>query len=69
MLDLEDESDRNMVLFYRSELIQISRGLKVHRTTIKLLMQKGLITIQDKRQSKYKLSDLAQKLLEEAEES
>jgi len=65
VLDLEDESNFNMVLYYREELTQLTRGIKVDHTTIKLLMRKGLITIQDKRQSKYQLSDLAQKLLEE----
>jgi uncharacterized membrane-anchored protein len=67
MLDLEDESNFNMVFFYREELDRLVRGLAVPTITVRLLRRKGLITIQDKRHSQYKLSALAQKLLEEAE--
>jgi len=65
MLDLENKSNRNMALFFRSELTKLTRGLKIHRTTIKVLRRKGLIT-QRHRNTAFKLTALAQRLLEEA---
>ena len=63
--EFEEISIRNMAQYYRRELQLVARGLKIDRHTIRILKQKELITIQDKRHSQYKLSDLSLRLLKE----
>ena len=68
MPDLELESNRNMVLFFRSELRLLKEGRKVDRNTLRILMAKRLV-IQNRPFRRegptHRLTDLAEKLLEE----
>jgi hypothetical protein len=43
MIDLDAESQRHLIEFYRAELTQIANGEKLDPTIFKILSRKGLI--------------------------
>jgi len=63
-IDLEEKSLRNMVLFYKSQLISVHQGQTIHKTDLKKLKNLRLIHLNSHDgPAHFELTDLAKRLL------
>lgn len=62
--DLEEKSLRNMVSFFRYELVRLSQGLPIPRNTLQVLKKKDLIRVNyHDIPAHFELTTLAKRLL------